>query len=186
MFFTQFFTLFIYFIYLLFNFIFHYLLQSKPPISHPFSHLLSALPLKSLSPYHFTRLINAREQHFLNPTFSSLQDLSDYSAGTQASILYLLLQSMVSVDRSTSLRSPEVSPMELLHAVPFNHVGDEHLVATSTSTSTSTSDAILPITPLLLDHAVSHLAVAITIAILLRSIPHHASRRISVIPIEIG
>lgn len=39
---------------------------------------------------------------------------------------------------------------------------------------------------LTLDHAASHLAVANTIAILLRSIPHHATKRINVIPTEIG
>jgi hypothetical protein len=39
---------------------------------------------------------------------------------------------------------------------------------------------------LTLDHAASHLAVAMTISILLRSIPHHAAKRINVIPTEIG
>jgi NADH dehydrogenase [ubiquinone] 1 alpha subcomplex assembly factor 6 len=39
---------------------------------------------------------------------------------------------------------------------------------------------------LTLDHAASHLAVANTIAILLRSIPHHATKRINVIPAVIG
>lgn len=39
---------------------------------------------------------------------------------------------------------------------------------------------------LTLDHAASHLAVANTIAILLRSIPHHATKRINIIPAVIG
>lgn len=39
---------------------------------------------------------------------------------------------------------------------------------------------------LTLDHAASHLAVAMTISTLLRSIPHHAVKRVNVIPLEVG
>jgi len=39
---------------------------------------------------------------------------------------------------------------------------------------------------LTLDHAASHLAVAMTISTLLRSIPHHAAKRVNVIPLEVG
>ncbi|KWU43782.1 hypothetical protein RHOSPDRAFT_18904 [Rhodotorula sp. JG-1b] len=118
------------------------LYDGKPP-PHPLMTLLSSLPQRPfLSAYHFNRLISTRESNFLNPTFHTLQDLADYSAGTQASLLYLLLQ--------------------------------------ATAASSSKAD------DLTLDHAASHLAVAVTIATLLRSIPHHASRRTSVIPLDVA
>lgn len=128
--------------------------------------------------------MNAREKHFLNPSFNSLQDLADYSSGTQASILYLLLQSIS--PPTSNLMNPSTlnHAHSLAHALPFQHLGDEHL-ETLPNHQVKTG-GFKPITPILLDHAASHLAVANTIAILLRSIPHHAARRISVIPVEIG
>lgn len=74
--------------------------------------------------------------------------------------------------------------MVLPHSVPFEHVGGEHsmddLAGGAGATEVKAPDSLT------LDHAASHLAVAMTIAILLRSIPHHATKRISVIPTEIG
>ncbi|ORY85986.1 Squalene/phytoene synthase [Leucosporidium creatinivorum] len=132
--------------------------ESRPP-PHPLCTLLSTLPQRpQLSSYHFTRLINAREQHFLNPSFHNLQDLADYSAGTQASLLYLLLQ-------ATSPPRVGGAGELLAHAKPFEHKGDEHPRMESRQL---------------------HLAVASTIAILLRSIPHHATKRINVIPAVIA
>lgn len=149
--------------------------QSRPP-PHPLCSLLASLPQRSqLSSYHFTRLINAREAHFLNPSFHNLQDLADYSAGTQASLLYLLLQA------TASLRQGGM----LAHAKPFEHKGDEH-PEEGEFEATSAPKELLEPDDLTLDHAASHLAVANTIAILLRSIPHHASKRINVIPAVIG
>ena len=74
--------------------------------------------------------------------------------------------------------------MVLPHSVPFEHVGDEHSMEDSAGGTASTH--VKAPDSLTLDHAASHLAVAMTIAILLRSIPHHATKRISVIPTEIG
>ncbi|KAK4704298.1 hypothetical protein P7C70_g1911, partial [Phenoliferia sp. Uapishka_3] len=149
------------------------------PVPHPIPTLLASLPQvldSQLSSYHFTRLINAREAHFLNPSFSSLQDLADYSAGTQASLLYLQLQA---VDRPT--RSGGMPR----HTNLFQHSGGEHageegFQALSRGTGLKEPDALT------VDHAASHLAVATTIAILLRSIPHHAAKRINIIPTEIA
>lgn len=149
----------------------------RKPAAHPIAHLIASLPQTSrLSPYHFTRLINARENHFLNPSFTSLQDLAEYSAGTQASLLYLLLQAS-----DPPLPAGGTGGMILPHSRPFEHVGDEHLG----HEGTPEGGGKVP-DSLLLDHAASHLAVAMTISILLRSIPHHAAKRINVIPTEIG
>ncbi|BGP19911.1 hypothetical protein JCM10213_008614 [Rhodosporidiobolus nylandii] len=144
---------------------------TAPP--HPLLHLLSQLPqLPFLSSYHFTRLVAAREVNFLNPTFNTLQDLADYSAGTQASLLYLLLQ-------ATAAGGPAAGGMELRHAKPFQHVGGEHGEVDTAAPLKEADDLVL-------DHAASHLAVAVTIATLLRSIPHHAARRVNVIPLEVA
>lgn len=144
------------------------------PLPHPLIQLLSILPQRNqLSSYHFTRLINAREAHFLNPSFTTLQDLAEYSAGTQASLLYLLLQSVA--DSPTGKQLP--------HAHPFQHLGGEH---ENKLLNGFQQKELKPVDSLTLDHAASHLAVATTITILLRSIPHHASKRINVIPAEIA
>ncbi|GAA5953697.1 hypothetical protein JCM21900_001705 [Sporobolomyces salmonicolor] len=144
------------------------------PLPHPLTSLLANLPQRSfLSQYHFTRLISAREAHFLNPTFTSLQDLADYSAGTQASLLYLLLQ-------STAAGMPGVEGGLLRHARPFEHVGGEHDATGPAGGQKKEAD------DLTLDHAASHLAVAITISTLLRSVPHHAAKRVNVIPLEVA
>ncbi|KAM0786100.1 hypothetical protein ACM66B_006911 [Microbotryomycetes sp. NB124-2] len=163
--------------------------DSKPP-PHPVCHLLSQLAQRSqLSPYHFTRLINSREQHFLNPSFNNLQDLAEYSAGTQASLLYLLLQATAEPKAFNELaRSRSTSPFggedELPHSKLFQHVGNEHEPTTG-ERSTTLAGSREP-DDLTLDHAASHLAVAITISILLRSIPYHARKRINVIPTVIA
>ncbi|GAA6020367.1 hypothetical protein JCM10207_002084 [Rhodosporidiobolus poonsookiae] len=147
-----------------------------PP--HPLINLLSSIPQRdALSPYHFTRLINAREAHFHNPTFTSLQDLADYSSGTQASLLYLLLQ-------ATAAGSAPSTPAfttgaGLRHAQPFQHTGGEHEPVQAGAQLKEADD-------LTLDHAASHLAVAVTIGTLLRSIPHHAAKRVNVIPLEVA
>lgn len=141
--------------------------QGKPP-PHPLATLLSSLPqVRSarLSSYHFTRLINAREAHFLNPSFPTLQSLADYSAGTQASLLYLQLQAL--------------EPTAGAHEKLFEHEGGEHA-------GEDGFEAAKKVDSLMVDHAASHLAVATTIAVLLRSIPHHATKRINLIPAEIG
>ncbi|KAK4052289.1 hypothetical protein OIO90_004370 [Microbotryomycetes sp. JL221] len=147
--------------------------------AHPVCHLLSSLPqLDHLSLYHFTRLINTREQHFLNPSFHDLQDLANYSAGTQSSLLYLLLQATHDQHDMTTKKLP--------HSQLFQHVGNEHddhdqdLATTTTTTTKREPD------DLTLDHAASHLAVAMTISILLKSIPYHATKRINVIPTVIA
>ncbi|KAI5479243.1 protein of squalene/phytoene synthase family [Pseudohyphozyma bogoriensis] len=148
------------------------------PLPHPLINLLATLPQTPfLSPYHFSRLVTAREQHFLNPTFTSLQDLADYSAGTQASLLYLLLQTL----DAPLPGQPAPARTSLPHASPFQHTGGEH-----DGSGVVPGQALKEPDSLTLDHAASHLAVANTIAILLRSIPHHASKRISVIPTEIA
>jgi NADH dehydrogenase [ubiquinone] 1 alpha subcomplex assembly factor 6 len=152
--------------------------QSRPP-PHPLATLFSTLPQRPhLSSYHFTRLINAREAHFLNPSFASLQDLADYSAGTQASLLYLLLQATAGGASGGGV---------LRHAKPFEHVGNEHGEdGLGFGGGGGAGKEMKEPDDLTLDHAASHLAVATTIAILLRSIPHHAAKRINVIPMEIG
>lgn len=159
----------------------HYTQRRPPP--HPVCHLLASLPqLSQLSSYHFTRLISARESHFLNPSFSTLQDLADYSAGTQASLLYLLLQAT----------AQPASTEKLPHARPFEHTGSEHMhlsdsdLSSGSSVGGGSSPELKAPDDLTLDHAAAHLAVANTIAVLLRSIPHHAGKRINVIPAEIG
>ncbi|GAA6044273.1 hypothetical protein JCM8097_002103 [Rhodosporidiobolus ruineniae] len=145
-----------------------------PP--HPLVALLSHLPQRSsLSAYHFTRLVNAREANFLSPTFTSLSDLADYSAGTQASLLYLLLQ-------VTAADSASDTMTRLRHAEPFQHRGDEHAPRAGKTMNAEIKEA----DDLTLDHAASHLAVAVTIATLLRSIPHHAQKRVNVVPLEIA
>lgn len=115
----------------------------------------------------------------MNPTFHSLQDLADYSAGTQASLLYLLLQATAA--GSASGAPIPVGGAATRHATPFEHVGHEHDPVDPGSVS-DLKDA----DDLTLDHAASHLAVATTIATLVRSIPHHAAKRVNVIPLEVG
>ncbi|GAA6007462.1 hypothetical protein JCM11491_004171 [Sporobolomyces phaffii] len=152
------------------------------PLPHPLTTLLASLPQRTaLSQYHFNRLIGAREAHFLNPTFTSLQDLADYSAGTQASLLYLLLQA-TAAGSSPSLATGGLS---LRHAKPFEHTGLEHSLDGSTS-PVGDKGAPKEADDLTLDHAASHLAVAMTISTLLRSIPHHAAKRVNVIPLEVA
>ncbi|GAA5824252.1 hypothetical protein JCM5353_000366 [Sporobolomyces roseus] len=151
------------------------------PLPHPLTTVLSSLPEKSsLSQYHFTRLINAREAHFLNPTFNSLQDLADYSSGTQASLLYLLLQATASSSSPKEL----LAGGKLRHATPFEHTGMEHLPAREGEGGQK--GQLKEADDLTLDHAASHLAVAMTISTLLRSIPHHAAKRVNVIPLEVA
>lgn len=152
-------------------------IQHKAP-PHPILNLLGNLPQRpALSQYHFTRLINARENHFNNPTFPSLQDLADYSAGTQASLLYLLLQATA----AGSVPDPAMLTGATRHTQPFQHTGHEHDPVEAGSV-----EKLKEADDLTLDHAASHLAVAMTIATLLRSIPHHASKRVNVIPLEVG
>ncbi|GAA5930827.1 uncharacterized protein JCM15063_002471 [Sporobolomyces koalae] len=149
------------------------------PLPHPLTTLLASLPQRPfLSQYHFTRLITAREAHFLNPTFNTLQDLANYSSGTQASLLYLLLQATAAAD------STAASQMTLRHATPFEHTGLEH--SSDPLESTGRAQELKVADDLTLDHAASHLAVAMTISTLLRSIPHHASKRVNVIPLEVA
>lgn len=84
--------------------------------------------------------------------------------------------------------------LELPHSRPFEHKGDEHMedslgnMMKKSSADLEVEKGLLLKEPdsLTIDHAASHLAVAITISILLRSIPHHAAKRISIIPAEIG
>ncbi|GAA5960933.1 hypothetical protein JCM3765_007546 [Sporobolomyces pararoseus] len=150
------------------------------PLPHPLTTLLASLPERnSLSQYHFNRLINAREAHFLNPTFNTLQDLADYSAGTQASLLYLLLQATAA---GTSQNF--TTGGGLRHAKPFEHTGMEHSV--DGAAGTTGGGQLKEADDLTLDHAASHLAVAMTISTLLRSIPHHAAKRVNVIPLEVA
>lgn len=148
--------------------------------------LLSSLPQRPfLSAYHLNRLISTREANFLNPTFHTLQDLADYSAGTQASLLYLLLQATAAPGGAAS--SAALGGAGLRHSTPFQHQGGEHEGAIDGVTSNGGGSAALrEADDLTLDHAASHLAVAVTIATLLRSIPHHAGRRTSVIPLDVG
>ncbi|GAA5903121.1 uncharacterized protein JCM6883_002703 [Sporobolomyces salmoneus] len=150
------------------------------PLPHPLTTLLASLPQRtSLSQYHFNRLINAREAHFLNPTFNSLQDLADYSAGTQASLLYLLLQATAAgISQGNSIGGGG----GLRHAKPFEHTGMEH----SSQDIVGKKGELKEADDLTLDHAASHLAVAMTISTLLRSIPHHAAKRVNVIPLEVA
>ncbi|TNY19059.1 hypothetical protein DMC30DRAFT_401452, partial [Rhodotorula diobovata] len=133
-----------------------------------------------LSQYHLARLVAARENNFLNPTFHSLQDLADYSAGTQASLLYLLLQATAAGAAPAPI-AVGAGAGNMRHATPFEHTGHEHdPVEPGSVQSLKEAD------DLTLDHAASHLAVAVTIATLVRSIPHHASKRVNVIPLEVG
>lgn len=157
--------------------------------------LLSSLPQRPfLSAYHFNRLISTREANFLNPTFHTLQDLADYSAGTQASLLYLLLQATAASSSSSSSSGAAASSSiggggaGLRHSTPFQHQGGEHEGAVDgvTTNGGGGGTALKEADDLTLDHAASHLAVAVTIATLLRSIPHHAGRRTSVIPLDVG
>ncbi|GAA5990494.1 hypothetical protein JCM10908_007399 [Rhodotorula pacifica] len=158
------------------------LYDGKPP-PHPLMTLLSSLPQKPfLSAYHFNRLISTREANFLNPTFHTLQDLADYSAGTQASLLYLLLQATAAQGGAASPAS--IGGASLRHSTPFRHQGGEHEGAVDGVTNGG--PALKEADDLTLDHAASHLAVAVTIATLLRSIPHHAGRRTSVIPLDVA
>lgn len=152
--------------------------QGTPP-PHPLMTLLSSLPQRPyISAYHFNRLITTRESNFLNPTFHSLQDLADYSSGTQASLLYLLLQATAAQGGPATL-----DLNSLRHSVPFEHQGGEH---DGTAAMEQGAQALKEADDLTLDHAASHLAVAVTIATLLRSIPHHVGRRTSVIPLDVG
>ncbi|GAA5878072.1 hypothetical protein JCM16303_002837 [Sporobolomyces ruberrimus] len=152
------------------------------PLPHPLTTLLASLPQRNqLSQYHFGRLINAREAHFLNPTFNSLQDLADYSSGTQASLLYLLLQATAAGSPSAGM---SLGGGGLRHATPFEHTGMEH--PTDGSAGTAKKGELKEADDLTLDHAASHLAVAMTISTLLRSIPHHAAKRVNVIPLEVA
>ncbi|GAA5878307.1 hypothetical protein JCM8547_006230 [Rhodosporidiobolus lusitaniae] len=151
------------------------------PHAHPLVSLIAHLPQRPfLSPYHFSRLIAAREAHFLNPTFSTLRDLADYSSGTQASLLYLLLQVTAGSPFAGTAVTESGSFGELRHAKPFEHVGGEH------DRVTKIQQPAKPADDLVLDHAASHLAVAVTITTLLRSIPFHAARRVNVIPLEVA
>ncbi|GAA5840338.1 hypothetical protein JCM11251_006699 [Rhodosporidiobolus azoricus] len=155
-------------------------LEGNPP-PHPLTTLLTQLPQRPfLSSYHLTRLISAREAHFLSPTFSTLQDIADYAAGTQASLLYLLLQATAADPSASDPSSPTFRPSR--HSRPFVHAGDEHAASTSLDQKQPLKEA----DDLTLDHAASHLAVANTIVTLLRSIPHHASRRTNVIPLDVA
>ena len=77
--------------------------------------------------------------------------------------------------------------MVLPHSTPFEHTGYEHRDdGMPDELLAAPKEKLKVVDSLTLDHAASHLAVAITISILLRSIPHHAVKRINVIPIEIG
>ncbi|KAM0745849.1 hypothetical protein T439DRAFT_330304 [Meredithblackwellia eburnea MCA 4105] len=164
--------------------------EGKPP-NHPIAQLLSHTH-QGLSPYHFTRLISAREQHFLNPSFPTLQSLADYSAGTQGVLMLLLLQALEAGGTSPS-KGGGGGAVGLNHSKLFEHTGGEH---PDTSSDSSFGYGSLDkgkfkgkgkeADPLTIDHAASHLAVTTTIAILLRSIPHHATKRINVIPTEIA
>ncbi|GAA5862006.1 hypothetical protein JCM3774_006138 [Rhodotorula dairenensis] len=162
------------------------LYDGRPP-PHPLMTLLSSLPQKPfLSAYHLNRLISTREANFLNPTFHTLQDLADYSAGTQASLLYLLLQATAAGPGSAA-SAAALGGVGLRHSTPFKHQGGEHEGAIDGVTSDGgSSSALKEADDLTLDHAASHLAVAVTIATLLRSIPHHAGRRTSVIPLDVA
>ncbi|GAA5985248.1 hypothetical protein JCM11641_003649 [Rhodosporidiobolus odoratus] len=150
--------------------------------SHPLLSLLSHLPQRSfLSPYHLTRLLKARESHFLSPSFASLQDLAEYSAATQSSVLYLLLQATAAETPPAPERDHASMPRLLRHASPFRHTGNEHEPeAAANNVIASEAD------DLVLDHAASHLGVALTITTLIRSIPHHARNKTSVIPLEVA
>ncbi|SGZ32163.1 BQ5605_C043g12099 [Microbotryum silenes-dioicae] len=152
--------------------------------------LLHSLPqFDQLSAYHLLRIINAREQHFLNPHFHSLQDLAEYSASTQSSLLYLLLQATATSTSSPHPSSPGALSTGKRHEKLFEHVGHEHdhdHDPTSSSARTSSGTSTKQVDDLTLDHAASHIAVTNTIATLLRSIPHHAQKRINVIPTEIA
>lgn len=118
-----------------------------------------------LSSYHFTRLINSHINLAQSDySIQSLQQLADWSGSSQASILYLLLQA-ASTAKITN------------HSKPFIHDGTEHQPE-------SQPDQV--VTPLTLDHAASHLAVALAIEHILLSIPRHARNRINLIPTEIG
>ncbi|GAA5956967.1 hypothetical protein JCM8115_003878 [Rhodotorula mucilaginosa] len=168
------------------------LYDGKPP-PHPLMTLLSSLPQRPfLSAYHFNRLISTRESNFLNPTFHTLQDLADYSAGTQASLLYLLLQATAASSSSSSSGAAASLSIGgggagLRHSTPFQHQGGEHEGAVDgVTTNGGGGTALKEADDLTLDHAASHLAVAVTIATLLRSIPHHAGRRTSVIPLDVA
>ncbi|POY71563.1 hypothetical protein BMF94_5426 [Rhodotorula taiwanensis] len=162
-------------------------LYNGTPPPHPLMTLLASLPQRPyLSAYHFNRLITTRENNFLNPTFHSLQDLADYSAGTQASLLYLLLQATAAQPSTTGNPSIAIGRGALgddglRHSTPFQHQGDEHDVAAGAESGVKKEADDLT-----LDHAASHLAVAVTIATLLRSIPHHAGRRTNVIPLDVA
>lgn len=149
------------------------------PGAHPVLAGLAALPQlrqRKLSSYHFTRLVNAREQNYLKPSFLDLHELAEYSSATQASLLYLQLQIL------EHAREKSPPSQGLAHATPFEHDGTEHdpVRVSPPVRALQEPDALT------LDHAASHLAVVITISILLRSIPHHAAQRISVVPVEIG
>ncbi|KAJ8291973.1 NADH dehydrogenase (ubiquinone) complex I, assembly factor 6 [Rhodotorula toruloides] len=158
------------------------LYEGRPP-PHPLLNLLSQLPQRPfLSSYHFTRLISTREANFMNPTFHSLQDLADYSAGTQASLLYLLLQATAAGSAPPASQGFSTGA-GLRHTTPFQHTGAEHEHDAGAGQS---GQAAKEADDLTLDHAASHLAVAITIATLLRSIPHHAAKRTNVIPLEVA
>ncbi|SCV73095.1 BQ2448_7020 [Microbotryum intermedium] len=167
--------------------------EHRPP-NHPIAELLHSLPqLDQLSAYHLQRIINARERHFLNPHFHSLRDLAEYSASTQSSLLYLLLQATATpIPSSSSSPSTSTSPQEAMstgkrHEKLFQHVGHEHdHDPTSSSARASSGPDTKEVDDLTLDHAASHIAVTNTIATLLRSIPHHAQKRINVMPTEIA
>jgi NADH dehydrogenase [ubiquinone] 1 alpha subcomplex assembly factor 6 len=100
--------------------------------------------------------------------------------------LYLLLQAAEASSIADAAEFLGKTGEILPHSTLFEHLGHEHDQAVEDQARTGLGNKTKSPDSLTLDHAASHLAVAMTIAILLRSIPHHAAKRINVIPTVIG
>lgn len=101
------------------------------PSNHPLVHILkSSVKKHGLSKYYFTRMINALENHYLEPRFKSTNELVQYSQSTTYSTLSLLLQvlsatktkiklPLQTIDHSLSHLSNFITIINLLKRIPY-------------------------------------------------------------------
>ncbi|GAA93769.1 uncharacterized protein L969DRAFT_92312 [Mixia osmundae IAM 14324] len=138
------------------------------PAQHPIALELShAARRHRLTRYHVSKLIDAREADLTTDIYHTLADLAAYARSTQYSLLSLQLQTL---DIQQSLTQETYNQVDM-------NVTHDH----------KTPDPSRPLPLSTIDHALSHLAVSLTLTTLLRALPHHAAKRSAApIPSEIA
>ncbi|KAH9466626.1 hypothetical protein MJO28_000757 [Puccinia striiformis f. sp. tritici] len=104
--------------------------EDRVPSNHPLLVLLKpVIKEHKLLKYHFTRIINSSETHYLDPRFTSLTDLVKYSQSTTYATLSLLLPLLPSpskgklplevVDHGLTHLSTFLTIVKLLKKLPY-------------------------------------------------------------------